>query len=56
MLKNRKIRPSKGSAGTPIFFAKQANGKLWMLVDYRKLNAITIKDKHPLPILTTLME
>ena len=28
MLKNGKIRPSKSSAGAPIFFAKQANGKL----------------------------
>ena len=52
-LKNGKIRPSKSSAGAPIFFAKQANGKLRTVVDYRGLNAITVKDKYPLPLMTT---
>jgi len=56
ILKNGKIRPSKSSAGAPIFFARQANGKLRIVVDYRGLNAITIKDKYPLPLMTTLME
>jgi len=56
MLKNVKIRPTKSSAGAPIFFAKQANGKLQIVVDYRGLNAITIKDKYLLPLMTTLME
>jgi len=56
MLKNGKIRPSKSNAGAPIFFAKQANGKLRIVVDYRGLNAIIIKDKYPLPLMTTLME
>jgi len=56
MMKNGKIRPSKSSAGAPIFFAKQANGKLRIVVDYRELNAIPIKDKYPLPLMTTLME
>jgi len=56
MLKNGKTRPSKSSAGAPIFFVKLANGKLRIVVDYRGLNAITIKDKYPLPLMTTLME
>jgi len=56
MLRNGKIRPSKSSAGTSIFFAKQANGKLPIVVDYRGLNAITIKDTYPLPLMTMLME
>jgi len=56
MLKNGKIRPSKSSAGAPIFFAKQANSTLRIVVDYCGLNAITIKDKYPLPLTTTLME
>jgi len=51
-----KLRPSKSSAGAPILFAKQANGKLRIVVDYRGLNAITIKDKYPLGLMTTLME
>jgi len=56
MLRTSKIWPSKTSAGAPIFFAKQANGKLRIVVDYRGLNAITIKDRYPLPLMTTLME
>jgi len=56
MLINGKFRPSKSSADAPIFFAKQANGKLRIVVDYRGLNAITIKGKYPLPLMTTLME
>jgi len=56
MLRTGKIRPSKISARALIFFAKQANGKLRIVVDYRGLNAITIKDKYPLPLMTTLME
>jgi len=55
MLKNGKIRPSKSNVGAPIFFAKQAPGKLQIVVDYRGLNAITIEDKYPLPLMTTLM-
>jgi len=56
MLRTGKILPSKSSARGPIFFAKQANGKLRIVVDYRDLNTITVKDKYPLPLMTTLME
>jgi len=56
MLRTGKTRPSKSSAGAPIFFAKEANGKLCIVVDYRGFNAIIIKDKYPLPLMTTLME
>jgi len=56
MLRHSKIRPSKRSAGAPKFLAKQANGKLRIVVDYRGLNAISIKDKYPLPLMTMLME
>src|SRR5258706_12463783 len=56
MVRTGKIRPSKSSAGAPIFFAKQPSGKLRIVVDYRGLNAITIKDKYPIPLMTTLVE
>jgi len=56
ILRTGKIQPSKSTTGAPIFFAKQANGKLRIVVDYRVLNAITIKDKYPLPLMTTSME
>jgi len=56
MLRTGKIWPSKRSTRAPIFFGKQANSKLRIVVDYRGLNAIRIKDKYPLPLMTTLME
>jgi len=56
MLRTGIIRSSKSSAGASIFFAKQANGKLHIVVDYRGLNAITIKYKYHLPLMTPLME
>jgi len=56
ILKNGKIHPSKSSASAPIFFAKKPNSKLRIVVDYRGLNAITIKHKYPLPLMTTLMK
>ena len=56
MLRTKKIRPSKGAAGAPIFFAKHPSGKLRIVVDYRGLNAVTVKDKYPLPLMTQLME
>ena len=55
-MKNGEIRPSKSSASVPIFFAKQANGKLQIVVHYCGLNTITIKDKYLLPLILPLME
>jgi len=56
MLRNGKIRPSKSSAGALIFFAKQANNTLRIVVHYCGLHATTIKDKYPLPLMTMIME
>ena len=33
---------------------KKKDGTLWMCVDYRPLNAVTIKNKYPLPLIDTL--
>ena len=52
----RKIWPNSRAAGVSIFFVKQASGKLRIVVDYRKLNIVTIKIKYPLPLMTQLME
>ena len=47
-----KIHPSSSAAGAPLFFAKQLSRKLRIVVDYRGLNIVTIKDKYPLPLMT----
>jgi hypothetical protein len=38
-------------AGVPIHFVKKKDGGLWLCVDYRGLNTITIKDQTPLPLI-----
>jgi len=35
------IRPSSSTTGTPVLFAKNPNGSLWLCVDYCSLNWIT---------------
>ena len=57
MLKSGKIRPSKSPAGAPIFIVPKPHGRgLRIVVDYHGLNAITIKDKYPLPLMTDLID
>jgi hypothetical protein len=50
------IRPSTSPAGYPILFVPKKNGKLRLCVDYRQLNDITIKNRHPLPLITELRD
>ena len=50
-LANGWIRPSKSPAGAPILFAKKKDGSLRLCIDYRGLNAVTVKDRYPLPLI-----
>jgi hypothetical protein len=43
------IRPSSSPWGCPAIFVKKKDQSLRMCVDYRPLNAVTIKNKYPLP-------
>jgi len=40
---------------TPVFFVKKKEGKLRLVRDYRVLNAITGKNKYPLPLIPELI-
>jgi hypothetical protein len=55
-LKKGYIRESKSSAGYPIIFVPKKDGSLRLCVDYRHLNSITIKDRHPLPLIHELQD
>lgn len=50
------IRKSKSPAGAPVFFVLKKNGELRMVVDYRHLNDITIRDSYPLPLINDMLE
>ena len=49
------IRKSKSLAGAPVFFVFKKNGELHMVVDYRKLNEITIQDLYSLPHINDML-
>jgi hypothetical protein len=50
------IRPSKSPAGAPILFVPKKDGGLRLCVDYRGLNALTIKNHYPLPLVGETMD
>ena len=50
------ISPSSSPFGAPILFVKKADGSLRMCVDYRGLNAITVKDTFPIPRIEELVD
>jgi hypothetical protein len=49
------IEPSRANYASPVLFAKKPGGGWRFCVDYRKLNAITKKDKYPLPLIDETM-
>jgi hypothetical protein len=49
------IRQSKSPLGAPVFFIKKKDGKLRFVQDYRAPNAITRKNRYPLPLINDLI-
>jgi hypothetical protein len=56
LLAKKLIKPSTSPYGAPVLFVKKADGSLRMCVDYRGLNRITRKNRHPLPRIDELID
>jgi hypothetical protein len=54
-LSTGRIRPSRSPIGAPVFFVKKKDGKLHFIQDYHMLNAITRKNRYPLPLIDDLI-
>jgi hypothetical protein len=50
------IRPSTSPWGCPTLFVKKKDESLRLCIDYRPLNAVTIKNKYPLPRIDVLFD
>jgi hypothetical protein len=50
------IHPSTSPWGCPTLFVKKKDDSLRLCVDYRPLNAVTIKNKYPLPRIDVLFD
>lgn len=49
MLKEGVIEPAMSEWASPVVFAPKKDEKLRFCVDYRKVNAMTVRDTYPLP-------
>ncbi|GBG80434.1 hypothetical protein CBR_g30899 [Chara braunii] len=50
------IRPSSSPYGAPVFFVRKKNKDLRLCIDYRELNAQTVKNAGPLPRIDDLLK
>ena len=50
------IRPSSSPAGAGFFFVGKKDGTLRPCIDYRGLNNITVKNRYPLPLMSSAFE
>ena len=50
------IRPSISLLGGPVLFVKKKVGSLWLCIDYRQLNKVTIHNQYPLPRIDELFD
>jgi len=55
-LRSGRIRPSKSPMASPFFFVKKKDGRLRPVQDYCRLNAMTVKNRYPLPLISEVID
>ena len=50
------IRPSSSPWGSPVLLVEKKDGSLRMVVDYRGLKGVMIKNKYPLSMINDLFD
>lgn len=56
MLKSGVIQPSHSAFSSPALLVKKKDGTWRLVIDYRKLNAITVKGTYPMPVIDELLD